>query len=180
MGNSKKIQKNEVLNVETPNAETPTIEIQTIETQDVENQTIETPIEGQEIKKRVIRSYNHPEFKSEDIKDLNAVQFPIKFEDEKGNIHEFSNRFGDLKEGDYITFKINGNNRNTFPVGKIIHFRIQSNGFWIRFEAFDKTKNWKNLNLFVSKSTEEEIQLFNEKRKEHFSTQTPTETPTEN
>lgn len=178
MGNSKKIQKDVTV---TPNVEAQTIETQALEAQALESIGAEAPTtDGLELKKRVIRSYNHSEFKSEDIKDLSSIQFPIRFEDEKGNVHEFSNRFGDLKEGDYITFKINGNNKNTFPVGKILHFRIQSNGFWIRFEAFDKTKNWKNLNLFVSKSNEDEINLFAEKRKEHFATLTPTETPTEN
>ena len=194
MGNSKKIknqenpmindQENPMINDQNPPMENPQIEssidplssdqgLEEFQDQlikDMENPPMENPPMDESPKKiSKIRSYNNPLFKSKDLEDLSSISFPLKFEkeNEKGEKIEeiFENKFGNLKKGDIFNMKLNPNNRNSFPIGKILFFRIQSNGFWIKYLSIDGKKYFKNLNLFISLSNDQEIKDFEDRLK---------------
>lgn len=159
--------------VETPNMETPIIETPTLETSTTTPQEImvDTIIEQMETPTTPSkgRDYNRPPFKSEMFYDLSTVNFPIQWTNPSNEeIITYENKFGDMKKGDMISFELNPNNVNTMGVGKVLGFKIQTNGFWIRYEAFNKKPYWKNLNLFKALSTETEIEQFNEARTGFF------------
>jgi len=118
------------------------------------------------------RSYNHPPFKSELFHDLSTVNFPLQWTNPANDeVITYENKFGSMKRGDMISFELNPNNVNTMGVGKVLGFKIQTNGFWIRYEAFNKKPYWKNLNLFLAQATEEQVEQFNQARTEFFKAQ---------
>ena len=84
---------------------------------------------------------------------------------------EYENRFGNLKIGDIINFRLNPNNKNKYPSGKILFFLIQENGFWIKFQSIDGKSYFKNLNLFEGKSNESEIKEFENRLKSNIESQ---------
>lgn len=126
--------------------------------------------EIKESPKKNIRLYNHPRYKSGKIEDLSSIQFPISWMNGESKI-EYENRFGNLKIGDIINFRLNPNNKNKYPSGKILFFLIQENGFWIKFQSIDGKSYFKNLNLFDGKSSESEIKEFEERLKSNLESQ---------
>lgn len=118
------------------------------------------------------RDYNRPPFKSELFHDLSSVKFPLQWTNpDNQEVITYENKFGQMKKGDYITFDLNPNNVNTLGVGLVIGFKIQTNGFWIRYEAFNKRPYWKNLNLFKAQATKSDIKQFNDARAEFLKAQ---------
>lgn len=141
-----------------------------------ENQMIDQIIdqmeesEIKEEKKKSIRLYNSPRYKSGKIQDLSSIQFPISWMNGESKI-EYENRFGNLKIGDIINFRLNPNNKNKYPSGKILFFLIQENGFWIKFQSIDGKSYFKNLNLFDGLSNESEIKEFENRLKSNIESQ---------
>lgn len=144
--------------------------------QNEENQMIDEILnkmeesEIKEEKKKSIRLYNSPRYKSGKIEDLSSIQFPISWMNGESKI-EYQNRFGNLKIGDIINFRLNPNNKNKYPSGKILFFLIQENGFWIKYQSIDGKSYFKNLNLFDGLSNESEIKEFEERLKSNLESQ---------
>ena len=118
------------------------------------------------------RDYNRPPFRSELFHDLSTVQFPLQWTNPTNQeVITYENKFGNMKKGDMISFELNPNNVNTMGVGEVLGFKIQTNGFWIRYTGFSKKPYWKNLNLFKAQATKAEIKEFNQARAEYLKAQ---------
>ena len=140
--------------------------------------TTENPIENAIIAEMTTtkaskgRSYNNPPFRSELFHDLSTVKFPLQWTNPSNDeVIPYENKFDNKKNGDMISFELNPNNVNTMGVGEVLGFKIQTNGFWIRYTAFNKKPYWKNLNLFKAQATKAEIKEFNQARAEYLKAQ---------
>lgn len=109
------------------------------------------------------RDYNRPPFRSELFHDLSTVNVPLQWTNPSNDeVITYENKFGKMKKGDIIAFELNPNNVNTLGLGEVLGFKIQTNGFWIRYQAFNKKPYWKNLNLFKALATKAEIKEFHQ------------------